>query len=193
MRQQKHILKKKTVHQLKCQWPEMIVRDRRKEMRWKYRKARKTEQNCDFSFEFSTKYLKMYQNKDYLGWVLVQGQIYSKLLGWSLGDRLPNLKLHRIQNKIASLIFSKTEHFLVILPYCVRRSHTGVILFPTLKAIFDDSSAEHGLEGMTHDGFNHLIHSENTHLGLQKVMTATWIISPLLLLYFFALYMGNIP
>ena len=136
----------------------------------------------------------MYQNKDYLGWVLVQVQMYSKVLGWSLGDRLPNLKLHRIQNKIDALIFSKTEHFLLVLLYCVRRSHTGVILFPTLKAIFDDSSAEHGLEGMTHDGFNHLIHSENTHLGLQKVMTATWIISPLLLLqYFFALYMGNIP
>ena len=81
------------------------------------------------------------------------------------------------------LYFPKPEHFLVVLPYCVRRSHTGVILFPTLKAIFDDSSAEHGLEGMTHDGFNHLIHSENTHLRervrRQKgVMTATWIISP---------------
>ena len=155
----------------------------------------------------------MYQNKDYLGWVLVQVQMYSKVLGWSLGDRLPNLKLHRIQNKIDALIFSKTEHFLLVLLYCVRRSHTGVILFPTLKAIFDDSSAEHGLEGMTHDGFNHLIHSENTHLRETResrelgkpavlsraaeakgVMTATWIISPLLLLqYFFALYMGNIP
>ena len=41
----------------------------------------------------------MYQNKDYLGWVLVQVQMYSKVLGWSLGDRLPNLKLYRIQNR----------------------------------------------------------------------------------------------
>ena len=41
----------------------------------------------------------MYQNKDYLGWVLVQLQMYSKVLGWSLGDRLPNLKLYRIQNR----------------------------------------------------------------------------------------------
>ena len=114
----------------------MIVRDRRKEMRWKFRKARKTQQNCDFSFEFSTKYLKMYQNKDYLGWVLVHVQIYSKVFGWSLGDRLLNLKLHRIQNKIDALVFSKTEHFLVVLPYCVRRSHTGGDSFSHIESHF---------------------------------------------------------
>ena len=62
MRQQKTHFEKKQII-IKCQWPEMIVRDRRKEMRWKFRKARKTQQNCDFSFEFSTKYLKMYVSK----------------------------------------------------------------------------------------------------------------------------------
>ena len=40
------------------------------------------------------------------------------------------------------------------------------------------SAVEHRLKGMTHDGFNHLIHSENTHLRAKGVMTATWIISP---------------
>ena len=46
------------------------------------------------------------------------------------------------------------------------------------KALENDNAVEHRLKGMTHDGFNHLIHSENTHLRAKGVMTATWIISP---------------
>ena len=52
--------------------------------------------------------------------------------------------------------------------YCSIKSSSFLLIplfFPTLKVIFDDSALKHMLQGMTHDGFNHLIHSENTHLG----------------------------
>ena len=89
-----------------------------------------------FHLNFPPNIWKCIKNKDYLGWVLVHVQIYSKVFGWSLGDRLLNLKLHRIQNKIDALVFSKTEHFLLVLPYCVRRSHTGGDSFSHIESHF---------------------------------------------------------
>ena len=65
----------------------MIVRDRRKEMRWKFRTAQKTTLHSYFLFEFPTKYCQTYKNKFYHRYLsqtqdlIIYNKIYFDMFG----------------------------------------------------------------------------------------------------------------